>query len=255
MHEGVSMIIGELEPIQLGADVSAPFWVLDFDKFGYLDSPRTAKQLQGVLESARDQGAPFTDLIVLSHGWNNTYSTAIDLYRDFTTNVDEILSASSAGTPDDFRPLVVGLVWPSTALVAPWARGPDIAAATDPLDDPEVRAAWEIVAERVDAEGQETLRRILAKPTVTDSDAATVAALIAAAINADDEDDPGAAAVTAADVLEAWAHAEKMLSGSTASEDPVGPKRSAGGDAGSGAGGKGSSASSSLRCACSRCAR
>jgi len=135
-----------------------------------------------------------------------------------------VRSAAGEAVPPDYRPLVLGLFWPSTSLVFPWERGPDIAAADDAPDDLEVRVGWELVAERLDAADQDRLHELLSKPRLEGPEAAELSAFVARTLSPGDEDDPGLELHTASDVLETWAHAEKVLYPSTeAQADPQGP--------------------------------
>ncbi len=64
----------------------------------------------GLLLTSVDLPAGATDVVVMSHGWNNNAERARGLYRDFFTNF------AAAGRPGDLggRSLaIVGVIWPS----------------------------------------------------------------------------------------------------------------------------------------------
>jgi hypothetical protein len=80
-----------------------PFWQLTFDKDGDTDKAATS----AVVDEIASKG--ITDLVVFSHGWNNSQDTARRLYtRFFETMAPQLAQAT--------RPTTVGLVgvfWPS----------------------------------------------------------------------------------------------------------------------------------------------
>ncbi|MEM8554786.1 MAG: hypothetical protein AAGF71_08155 [Pseudomonadota bacterium] len=67
------------------------------------------RYLKSDIENAKARGVPFTHLMFLSMGWNNDQVVAVSAY-------DAILSQISDAARTDvevFRPLVIGLTWPS----------------------------------------------------------------------------------------------------------------------------------------------
>lgn len=101
---------------------SIPLYLLPFDKEGRCIAPRTLQDLQAKAASGR-----FTDLHIYSHGWNNIFKEAVEHYTEFFTEYFEIRKkADWFGA--DYRPLVVGVIWPSTALVSKDEVAPTFAA-------------------------------------------------------------------------------------------------------------------------------
>ncbi len=82
-----------------------PFWQLTFDAEGDADAARA----QAVIDEIQQRDV--TDLVVFSHGWNNSQETARTLYDAWFTTLAGQLDAARTD-----RPVQVGLVgvfWPS----------------------------------------------------------------------------------------------------------------------------------------------
>lgn len=93
-------------------------WLLKFDKNGTCESEKTRAAL---LKRVTD--APPPAIVVFSHGWNNEYADAKDLYREFLVHLQDHLTAHPPNVPL----LFIGIIWPSTWLS--FDTGPKIAAA------------------------------------------------------------------------------------------------------------------------------
>jgi len=66
--------------------------------------------LQDRLRGAIRQGRPFTHIFIMSMGWNNDQYVSISRYNKILTNLAEVADEKGNAA---FRPLVVGLTWPS----------------------------------------------------------------------------------------------------------------------------------------------
>lgn len=102
-----------------------PFWQLTFDADGDLD----AASAQVVIDEIG--GREVTDLIVFSHGWNNSQETARRLYDAWFTTLAGQLGQARAEPP--VRLGLVGVLWPSQR----WSDEPipDFQAAPGPASD------------------------------------------------------------------------------------------------------------------------
>jgi hypothetical protein len=121
----------DIEPIFTCAGFSGqqvPFYGLTFTKTGQLKSKDTKS---AVLNRIEAEG--FTDVIVFSHGWNNEWDRAIDLYKRFLDGIGAIGTEHADKIAAGTKPLMIGISWPSAALVWPWDRAPDLASGG--LDD------------------------------------------------------------------------------------------------------------------------
>lgn len=125
------MAVGPHESFSFAPGRSADLYLLRFGSDGGLRSPQTAEAFRGSLTGA-------TDVFVFSHGWNNTFDVALNRYRSFITGFMRQRVELGLPLPEPYRPVLLGVVWPSTSFVLPWESGPQIAAG-----DPEGPAATE----------------------------------------------------------------------------------------------------------------
>ena len=114
-------MIGAVDTITIADGLTADLYLLRFDKDGGLRSPKTARMF---LDAARDA----SDVFVFSHGWNNTYDLALRGYRGFIAGYGQQRQQLGLPLPPGYRPVLLGIIWPSTSFVLPWESGPDIAA-------------------------------------------------------------------------------------------------------------------------------
>lgn len=107
------------------ATYDAPLYLINYDKSGRCESPQTLAQ---VVERAR--AGEFTDVVILSHGWNNDWPAATHLYNDFLSGFSQQLAQHPLDRP--FKPMFVGVIWPSTLLMTAAERGPRYEAGAAP---------------------------------------------------------------------------------------------------------------------------
>jgi pimeloyl-ACP methyl ester carboxylesterase len=105
-------------------------WLVRFDKNGICSSPKTLEVLLDNVSQKKDR-----PVIFFSHGWNNDFADAVDLYRRFLTELEKVLTAHPVAGP---HPIFVGVTWPSIWL--PSDDGPQMAA---DHDDPKATSAKE----------------------------------------------------------------------------------------------------------------
>lgn len=114
-----------ISPYQVRAladGTSFPYYIVPFDKDGRCEAPLTRKHLLEHLDG-------HSDIFLFSHGWNNDWKAATERYESFITGY------AAVGLPpqvDGYRPLLVGVFWPSQALA--WFDseiGPGFAGAGD----------------------------------------------------------------------------------------------------------------------------
>ena len=158
-------------PIDLPG-VSFECWLLQFDKHGECTSPQTRQELLQRLPAIGN--AP---VILFSHGWNNEFVDAKNLYASF---LKQLAAHPLPGPP----PLFVGVTWPSTWV----SSDSDLVriAAENEADGPLVAA--EQTAEREIADGlaepadRERLHALLSSPTVTQQEAEALTKLVSASL-------------------------------------------------------------------------
>ncbi|HYW30096.1 MAG TPA: alpha/beta hydrolase [Gemmatimonas sp.] len=104
----------------------APWYIMPFDKAGVCTAPLTRQHLLDAVTNG-----DFTDVFIFSHGWNNDWETASARYDDFVASFAKLRKEHALTYDRPHRPLLIGVYWPSTALVAPWEKGPKLAAGGD----------------------------------------------------------------------------------------------------------------------------
>ncbi len=195
-------MIGPVEQIPIGDGQSADLYLLRFDKEGRLRSPQTAEVL---LTAARQA----TDVFVFSHGWNNTYAQALEAYRGFAKGFAAQRSQLGQPTPPGYRPLLVGLIWPSTSFVLPWEQGPDIAggpgggAPQDPDAQSEAMLA-DITESMTEADAAALTELVDGQEALDEDQARAAAQLVRSSLWGEADPDSGAPPPDVTEVLDAW---------------------------------------------------
>ena len=95
--------------------------MIPFDKDGTCEGPQTRADL---LAHAQD----YSDIFVFSHGWNNDWTVATKRYEHFINGFIDLRRRHNLPVPPNYKPLLVGIFWPSQALA--WFEkeaGPEIA--------------------------------------------------------------------------------------------------------------------------------
>lgn len=171
-------LTGPLSAVRLADGSTAPFYVVPFDADGVCTGPRTAGEAVGAAAGA-------TDVFLFSHGWNNDWGTATGRYADFLQQYAALRAQRWEPPTRPYRPVLVGVFWPSEALVAEDRRAPDIAAGTgaaapDPAAPDPAAAA---IADRLPAADRARFYELVAAPDgVSGDEADELAALVAPAL-------------------------------------------------------------------------
>jgi hypothetical protein len=101
------MPVSSIGPVSFDG-VPMETWLLKFDKEGTCTSPQTLEALLDRLPTSENR-----PIVLFSHGWNNDFTDATTMYRDFLVELERHI-ASRAATME--RPLFIGLLWPSILL-------------------------------------------------------------------------------------------------------------------------------------------
>ncbi|WP_433202257.1 hypothetical protein ACQP00_32015 [Dactylosporangium sp. CS-047395] len=200
------------EIIEGPGGVTTPYGVVPFDEHGNCTGPAAR-------DEAVARAAEATDVFLFSHGWNNDWAAATGRYREFIARYGEARQTGWPAPDRPYRPLAIGVFWPSTALVAPWERAPDIAAsvARDAQRSDELLALGAALAP-ADA-GR--LYELLDRGRLTAAEAAEVAHLLAPALDgpADELRAAGTSAEDAEELVKAWGRMDNPAASSEAGED------------------------------------
>jgi hypothetical protein len=124
------LIIGPYRMIKVESSDPVPWYIIPFDKKGICTGPLTRDHLLTHL-----QDETYTDILLFSHGWNNDWKAATERYEHFLKGFMDLRRTHHLNYSRPVRPLLVGIFWPSTALVMPWEVGPTIAAEPQQTDE------------------------------------------------------------------------------------------------------------------------
>lgn len=190
--------VGPYKMLPLGDGDSIPWYMIPSDKHGRCTSPLTRADL---IDQVHTGG--FTDIFVFCHGWNNDWLQATSRYEAFFDAYRELrekhaLADPQRGAGRKYRPLLVGLSWPSAILVLPDEKSPTIAAfdgAADAFDQVVAleRDEVNIIAEELDSANVERFYELAQKAdSASDADVRELAELLAPLIaSADDGEEVG----------------------------------------------------------------
>jgi hypothetical protein len=156
---------------------AVPFYVIPFYKQGRCEGPETRRHLV----NAAKTGA-VSNIFLFSHGWNNDWTVAIRRYEHFLAGYMNMRRVHQLPAPPGYKPLLVGVFWPSTALVfGEREEGPAIAApdsaATDALVSAE-RAAVRELASTLEAGKVERFYDLAQKAELDDGEALELAEML-----------------------------------------------------------------------------
>jgi hypothetical protein len=196
---------GPLRSIKTREGFDAPFYVIPFDERGLCTGPATRTDL---LASAADPVRDFSDIVLFSHGWNNDWSVALDRYDNFLGGFAAMRRSRDLAPPDPWRPLLVGIFWPSTAWVfGEEERGPEIAAGGGGDEHAAAQAAEQAeltaLAAGLDEADARKLYALAQSASLDAAAAGELAELVAPMLAADDELG-GDAAPSAAELAAIW---------------------------------------------------
>ena len=110
------MVVGPYLQYDISDGVTGDFYLLRYADDGRLLSPQTERTLKGKL-------AGISDVFLFSHGWNNTFADAAKRYRDFIHGFMKETAELGIPIRAGYKPLLIGVIWPSTSFLMPWEDG------------------------------------------------------------------------------------------------------------------------------------
>ncbi len=217
------VVPGPRRHVKTAEAFDAPFYEVAYDKDGRDKGPLTSSHLVARLAPGHRDGE-ITDVFVFCHGWNNDYATASTRYTGFIEKFREIRAEHPVGLGRDFRPALVGIFWPSTALVWPWEQGPSVAGVDD-AGDAELREAVDALAAALPPEERDRFYSLAQQPSLDETDAAVLAGLLGRAGGEGDPDLDGSEpdAQRTSGLLQGWRELDKLAAGAVPGDpDPAG---------------------------------
>ena len=194
----MSPIVGPLDYYDLPDGTNAPFYVIKFDRRGTCVTPRAQVSLADAL---RDGSV--TDLYLFSHGWNNSPAGAIATYRHWIGGYQKLGSRGPYSVGRDYRPVLVGVVWPSVWIVPWWERGPKIAGGVS-VEDERTDAMLGELAEYVPAGDRERFYALAESPQLSEDEARDFIVMLSSLYGRGDDDVSEATGPTVDGLLASW---------------------------------------------------
>ncbi|MCC9711839.1 hypothetical protein E4N62_45500 [Streptomyces sp. MNU76] len=189
------------QTVALAGGATADLFLLRYDSDGTLLSVETEKKVKRALATS-------SDVFLFSHGWNNVFQTALDRYRSFITGYAGQGQTYGVPKPPGYKPLLIGVIWPSTSFVFPWEAGPAIAAAPSPdgREAAEVEEMLQLLTESLPAPVRAAfVEHIDGRTALGRDDALQLADLALQFLRGEDADDGGSRRPNASEFLDVWA--------------------------------------------------
>jgi len=185
-------LTGPLTVVDLPDGTKAPFYVVPFDAEGACSGPRAAGD-------AIADAAGATDVFLFSHGWNNDWGAATARYYDFLHQYSALRAQRWEPPTRPYKPVLVGVFWPSEALVSDDREAPAIAAdqgltAERLAEEAAARTELQAVADRLPATDRARFYELADRPTgLSGAEVDELAGLVAPALAGppDELGDPG----------------------------------------------------------------
>jgi pimeloyl-ACP methyl ester carboxylesterase len=188
-------------------------WLVRFDKNGLCSSPRTREAFLDRLAAT-----PNSPVLFFSHGWNNDFADAVDLYTRFLTHFEKILKAYPLAAP---APLFVGVTWPSMWL--PADSGPQMAGGAPEAGTAETSSVETAVREIADVlPANADLQRYyeLTEKQLSQAEARELAGILKPVFQPSDDGSPEAD-VSEDAIVQALNDLQKLESGTVTSDDDI----------------------------------
>ncbi len=176
-----------------------PYYIIPFDADGQCVGPQTRQHLL-------DHCGEYSDVFVFSHGWNNDWTSATKRYEAFIEGFQAQRKSLGLAMPAGYRPLLVGVFWPSQSLE--WFEsetGPGFAAgagpaAQDAAADASSRFLADIAGE-LPAQRRGRFFELAGAESLNEAEARELATLLASTRASAGDDEAGASTAPSADDL------------------------------------------------------
>lgn len=190
---------GPFELLKTAEGKTFPYYIIPFDKEGNCVGPKTRDHLLAA-------SSGYSDIFFFSHGWNNDWTVATDRYKSFIEGYQQQRKALGLAVNDNYKPLLVGIFWPSQALA--WLEsetGPKFAAFSPTAAIADGAAAEGLVSDIAQGIPSERKARFyeLAQSDGLSQDEAQELTQMLAGLNAPDDEGSALAPPNASDLLKA----------------------------------------------------
>jgi hypothetical protein len=193
-----------------------PWYIIPFDKSGQCTAPKT---LADLISCATSEA--FTDVFIFSHGWNNDWAAASARYDAFLNGYEQFRREHKLTSLPSYKPLLVGIFWPSTALVLPSEEAPTFAVqgdgATSDLSAGGASEELDALAQHLSEDERTRLYELMQSDTLSQADANELATMLAPVWSNFQQnetgDGEGDATISAEELVQLWS-AQKAGDGS-----------------------------------------
>lgn len=195
--ETMAAINGPWKTVTGPGGAQVPFYIIRFDKRGVCTSPSSRAHLVRAAAAA-------TDVFLFSHGWNNDWAAATRRYEQFVDQFARVHAAHWHPETRDFRPLLVGIHWPSASLVREDEQGPDIAGPVS--EDQNPPPSVDLLAETLEPPDAARYYELAERDELSGAEALEFATLLAPVLAGIDDETGAGERVTpaAADLVALW---------------------------------------------------
>lgn len=210
-----SLPAGPYRTLALANGTAIPYYIVPFDEEGRCVGPQTRRHLV-------EHAGGCSDIFMFSHGWNNDWTVATQRYESFIEGFMKLRQEQGIPVPDGYKPLLVGIFWPSAVLVSGDEEAPTIAAGgPNAAMDAAVAADGAAVADIARSLRTEDRERFyqLAQSDALDEAEALELARIMQPLYAGGQDELGVAAPAPSDLVAAWKASAAMHAPEGVAED------------------------------------
>ncbi|MGA8090501.1 MAG: hypothetical protein WCA10_24715 [Terracidiphilus sp.] len=191
---------GPYRHVTLADGTDVPYYIIPFDKKGRCEGPKTRQHLI-------DYAKEYTDIYLFSHGWNNDWKTATDRYESFIQGFVKMRKDNSLAMPPGYKPLLVGVFWPSAILVKESEEGPQFAAGDPAIMDAEIGAAQQALhdlASELPNDKVERFYELAQKDGFSEAEALEFARILQPIYTSGNDEVTGAAARSPEEIVASW---------------------------------------------------
>jgi hypothetical protein len=194
--------IGPFRRYQLESGKQMPWYIIPFDRDGQSAADATRASL--IKDAAKNA---YSDVYVFSHGWNNDWAAVQQRYSEFLDGYTQLRSRYRLTVPPDYRPLLIGIFWPSTSLVT---EDEEPLFAGQAQTEGRLQANEELET-AIEADRRVRFRGLMAQPDLSRADALELAAIVEPVLGSTEMDLPDTAPATIEEWVDGWPAAETEL--------------------------------------------
>jgi hypothetical protein len=184
-------------PSSDGADV--PYYIVPFDQKGRCIGPQTRQHLL-------DRANQYTDIYLFSHGWNNDWKAATANYESFIEGFIKMRADNKLPMHVGYKPLLVGIFWPSAILVHEDEQAPKIAADAAAMDA-DAAAAQQMLADLASELSDKDVERfyeLAQKDGFTEAEALEFAKILQPVYRSENDELSGSASRNFEEIVTSW---------------------------------------------------